>query len=104
HPGLTVAVEEYHGQACGVLGDLVEDVGVVHVGSGALPGGVVVRHVKGAVGFDNGAAGGEDALLGDHQCAGVGGRSGLLGLGGVCVAGGCVGSVAPGAPCQQREG
>ena len=99
---LAVAVEEHHGQASGVLRDLIEHVGVVHMGSGALPGGVVVGHIEGAVGFNHRAAGGEDALLGDDQGVGVRGRSGLLGLSGF--AGGCIGGVSPGASCQQREG
>src|SRR5699024_2025403 len=62
-----VPVQEHHGQLGVVFGDLVEDVGVVHVGGGALPGGVVIAHVKGAVRADDGAARREDALLRDAQ-------------------------------------
>ena len=92
-------MEEHHGQARGVLRNLVEHVGVVHVGGGALPGGVVVGHVKGAVGFDHGAAGGEDTLLNDDQGVGAGGLLHGRVLSGVRRVGG-----GAAAPCQQGEG
>ena len=99
HAGLAVAVEKHHGQLRVVLGDLVEHIGVVHVGGRALPGGVVVGHVEGTVGFDHGAAGGEDALLGDDQGVGAGGLFHGRVLPGVRRVGG-----GAAAPCRQGEG
>ena len=62
-------MEEYHGQAGLLGGDLVEDIGVIHMGGRALSGHIVVGDIEGAVRGDNGTAGGEHPLLGDDQSA-----------------------------------
>ena len=61
-------MKEHHRQACFVGGNLIEHVGVVHMGSlsgtGVLP---LVFRVKGSIGGDGDSAGGEDTLFGNHQ-------------------------------------
>ena len=84
-------MQEYHRQAGRLLRDLVEHIGVIHMRGGTRAGGVIIRHVKGAVRGDDRTACGEDALVGDRK------RAGVVGCG-VLAAGGCAA-----APCEQGE-
>ena len=64
HAGLAVTVEEHHGKPGFLCGDLIEHIGVIHMGgltgSGLLP---LVLRVKGSVGGHGNTARGENALL-----------------------------------------
>ena len=64
HAGLAIAVQEYHGKSGFLCGDLIEHIGVIHMGgltgSGLLP---LVLRVKGSVGGHGNAARRENALL-----------------------------------------
>ena len=64
HAGLAIAVEEHHGKPGFLCGDLIEHIGVIHMGgltgSGLLP---LVLRVKGSVGGHGNAARRENALL-----------------------------------------
>ena len=67
HAGLTVAVEEHHGQTALLCRNLIEHIGVIHMGGGTFPGHIVVGNVKGPIRGQHRASGGEHSLLGDHQ-------------------------------------
>ena len=67
HAGLTVAVEEHHGQTALLCRNLIEYIGVIHMGGGTFPGHIVVGNVKGPIRGQHRASGGEHPLLGDHQ-------------------------------------
>ena len=72
HAGLAVAVEKHHGQAGAFRRNLVENIGMAHMGGVAGPGGV--QPVRGGVivprhGLSDGSAGGEHSLFGNHQRA-----------------------------------
>ena len=71
HAGLTVAVEKHHGQTALLCRNLIEYIGVIHMGGGTFPGHIVVGNVKGSLRGQHRASGGEHPLLGNHQRIGI---------------------------------
>ena len=116
HAGLAIAVEEHHGKPGFLCGDLIEHIGVIHVGgltgSGLLP---LVLRVKGSVGGHGNAARRENSLLRDRKDRAVflrgffrrgffrlHGSSRFLLRGCLCLRR-CCGRLFSGAACQQGK-